>query len=218
MRPAKNCVVLAAVCLVAACSISPPRASTRGASYQATPCPQPNIAGFPDLDFPSGVQCGYLTVLENRAKPDGRRIRIFVMRAPARLGDAQARSGRVPVGWARRGRLVRGGVHGQARTQRRPRGHLRRPARHAPRRPPPRMSRVGAVHLRRGQPSLRGGIDHRRRRRGDQAVPRPVGRNWRRPRCLQQHGERRRHRRPQGGTGHRHAGTSTGFPTDRGWR
>jgi pimeloyl-ACP methyl ester carboxylesterase len=83
IRRAKNCVVLAAVCLVAACSISPPRASTRGASYQATPCPQPNIAGFPDLDFPSGVRCGYLTVLENRAKPDGRRIRIFVMRAPA---------------------------------------------------------------------------------------------------------------------------------------
>jgi len=83
MRPAKNFAVLAAVCLVAACSISPPRASTRGASYQATPCPHPNIAGFPDLDFPSGVRCGYLTVLENRAKPDGRRIRIFVMRAPA---------------------------------------------------------------------------------------------------------------------------------------
>ncbi len=60
-----------------------PSAAARGASYQTIPCPQPNIAGFPDLDFPSGVQCGYLTVLENRAKPDGRRIRIFVMRAPA---------------------------------------------------------------------------------------------------------------------------------------
>ena len=87
MRPAKICVVLAALCLVAACSgtdsNSPPSGSTGGASYQTTPCPQPNIAGFPDLDFPSGVQCGYLTVLENRAKPDGRRIRIFVMRAPA---------------------------------------------------------------------------------------------------------------------------------------
>jgi len=61
----------------------PPSTSTRAAAYQAIPCPQPNIAGFPDLDFPSGVQCGYLTVLENRAKPDGRRIRIFVTRAPA---------------------------------------------------------------------------------------------------------------------------------------
>jgi hypothetical protein len=60
-----------------------PNGSAGTASYQTTPCPRPNIAGFPDLDFPPGVQCGYLTVLENRAKPDGRRIRIFVMRAPA---------------------------------------------------------------------------------------------------------------------------------------
>src|SRR6478672_13770380 len=87
MRAAKNGVVLAALCLMAACATtqtrSPPSESTRAASFQTIPCPQPNIAGFPDLDFPSGVQCGYLTVLENRAKPDGRRIRIFVMRAPA---------------------------------------------------------------------------------------------------------------------------------------
>ena len=87
MRAAKNCVVLAALCLMAACATtqtrSPPSESTRAASFQTIPCPQPNIAGFPDLDFPSGVECGYLTVLENRAKPDGRRIRIFVMRAPA---------------------------------------------------------------------------------------------------------------------------------------
>ncbi len=86
-RPAKNCVVFAVVCLTTACagmdSKAPSPASARGATYQTIPCPQPNIAGFPDLDFPSGVQCGYLTVLENRAKPDGRRIRIFVMRAPA---------------------------------------------------------------------------------------------------------------------------------------
>ena len=87
--PAKHCVFVAAVCLmavflVAACSGSGSNGGpTRAASYQTIPCPQPNIAGFPDLDFPSGVQCGYLTVLENRAKPDGRRIRIFVMRAPA---------------------------------------------------------------------------------------------------------------------------------------
>jgi pimeloyl-ACP methyl ester carboxylesterase len=87
MRPAKSCLVFAVVCLATACagmdSNRPPSTSVRGAAYQTIPCPQPNIAGFPDLDFPSGVQCGYLTVLENRAKPDGRRIRIFVMRAPA---------------------------------------------------------------------------------------------------------------------------------------
>ena len=87
MRPPNYCVALAAVCLVAACSGTGsrmrPHGPTGGASFQTAPCPQPNIAGFPDLDFPSDVQCGYLTVLENRAKPDGRRIRIFVMRAPA---------------------------------------------------------------------------------------------------------------------------------------
>jgi len=87
MRPAQNCIGLAAVCLVVACATTQtstlPSGPTRAASFQTIPCPQPNIAGFPDLDFPSGVQCGYLTVLENRAKPDGRRIRIFVTRAPA---------------------------------------------------------------------------------------------------------------------------------------
>jgi len=64
-------------------SSRPRSASTGAASYETVPCPQSNIAGFPDLDFPAGVQCGYLTVPENRAKPDGRRIRIFVMRALA---------------------------------------------------------------------------------------------------------------------------------------
>lgn len=84
-RSANVCVALAAVCMVAACSVTGSRmhGPAGGASFQTTPCPRPNIAGFPDLDFPPGVQCGYLTVLENRAKPDGRRIRIFVMRAPA---------------------------------------------------------------------------------------------------------------------------------------
>lgn len=53
------------------------------ASFQTTPCPQPNVAGVPSLDIPPGVQCGYLSVPEDRAKPLGRRIRIFVMRAPA---------------------------------------------------------------------------------------------------------------------------------------
>ena len=87
MRAAQNCIVLAAVCLVVACATTQrsttPSGPARAGSFQTIPCPQPNIAGFPDLDFPSGVQCGYLTVLENRAKPDGRRIRIFVTRAPA---------------------------------------------------------------------------------------------------------------------------------------
>ena len=88
-RPAKHCVVVAAVCLMVACLVAACAGSgsdggpTLAASYQTVPCPQPNIAGFPELDFPSGVQCGYLTVPENRARPNGRHIRIFVMRAPA---------------------------------------------------------------------------------------------------------------------------------------
>ncbi|WP_062639412.1 alpha/beta fold hydrolase [Caballeronia arationis] len=82
-------MVVAAVCLMVACLVSAcsgtgaNREPARAASFQTITCPQPNIVGFPELDFPSGVQCGYLTVPENRAKPDGRRIRIFVMRAPA---------------------------------------------------------------------------------------------------------------------------------------
>ena len=46
-------------------------------------CPSPNVAGVPSLDFPPTVRCGYLTVPEDRSKPDGRKIRIFVARAPA---------------------------------------------------------------------------------------------------------------------------------------
>lgn len=82
-RPAILCLALAATSLVAACGTMKPHAPSTIASFQMVPCPQPNIAGFPELDFPSNVQCGYLTVPESRAKPDGRRIRIFVMRAPA---------------------------------------------------------------------------------------------------------------------------------------
>jgi pimeloyl-ACP methyl ester carboxylesterase len=85
MRRANVLVALASVCLAACAGTSRSRAHgpAARASFQTTPCPRPNIAGFPELDFPSGVQCGYLTVPENRTKPDGRRIRIFVMRAPA---------------------------------------------------------------------------------------------------------------------------------------
>lgn len=53
------------------------------AFYEATACPQPNIAGFPGLDFPATAECGYLSVLEDRSRPEGRRIRILVTRAPA---------------------------------------------------------------------------------------------------------------------------------------
>lgn len=90
MGAAKHGLVLAVSCLVAACaaprSVDRPLTPNSHASYRTVPCPEPNIAGFPELDFPPGVRCGYLTVLENRAKPEGRRIRIFVMRAAAVAG------------------------------------------------------------------------------------------------------------------------------------
>lgn len=53
------------------------------ALYESSSCPQSNIAGFPSLDFPAAAVCGYLSVLEDRSKPEGRRIRIFVTRLPA---------------------------------------------------------------------------------------------------------------------------------------
>ena len=52
-------------------------------AFEDVACPQPNIAGIPALDFPPEVRCGYLTVPEDRSKPDGRTIRIFVTRVPA---------------------------------------------------------------------------------------------------------------------------------------
>jgi pimeloyl-ACP methyl ester carboxylesterase len=84
MGRARSYVVLVTSCVLAACSGSGSSSgAVSAASFQTVACPQPNIAGVPDLDIPSGVQCGFLTVPENRAKPSGRQIRIFVMRAPA---------------------------------------------------------------------------------------------------------------------------------------
>ncbi len=74
-------LALTALCLLVACGGSGRPHSD--AVYEATSCPKPNIAGFPTLDFPANAQCGYLSVLEDRAKPEGRRIRILVTRAPA---------------------------------------------------------------------------------------------------------------------------------------
>ena len=75
-------LALTALCLLGACGGSGRPHSE--AVYEPTSCPKPNIAGFPDARL-SGrrAECGYLSVLENRAKPEGRRIRILVTRAPA---------------------------------------------------------------------------------------------------------------------------------------
>ena len=81
MRSLKISVALVAAYLTTACSGL--GQSDSEAFYEATSCPKPNIAGFPALDFPANAQCGYLSVLEDRAKPEGRRIRILVTRVPA---------------------------------------------------------------------------------------------------------------------------------------
>jgi pimeloyl-ACP methyl ester carboxylesterase len=52
------------------------------ASYQETPCPNPIIAAYPILNlYPPEFTCGYLTVPEDRTKPDSPKIKIAVARA-----------------------------------------------------------------------------------------------------------------------------------------
>ena len=81
MKILKIGIALVVVVLAVACSDF--RRLNSDASYEKTSCPQPNIAGFPSLDFPAVAVCGYLSVLEDRSKPEGRRIRILVTRLPA---------------------------------------------------------------------------------------------------------------------------------------
>lgn len=90
-RAAAVAALAAATFAVTACTSEPsgPAASpsaegeTTSAVFESAPCPSPNVAGVPALDFPANVRCGYLTVPENRTKPDGKQIKIFVARAPA---------------------------------------------------------------------------------------------------------------------------------------
>ena len=60
---------------------------TTASNFEYVDCPSPNIEGVDALDFPPEVRCGYLTVPENRDDPEGKQIRIFVMRAPAASDD-----------------------------------------------------------------------------------------------------------------------------------
>lgn len=68
--------------------VNPPGAASstapaQAAGFEESTCPTPNLPGVPTYDFPSTMSCGYLTVPENRSRPDGRAIRIFVAKAPA---------------------------------------------------------------------------------------------------------------------------------------
>lgn len=72
---------LLATTALAACSAEDEKASY---SYETAPCPNPNIPEVgPSANLGPEFTCGYLTVPENRDKPDGRTIRIAVARAKA---------------------------------------------------------------------------------------------------------------------------------------
>src|SRR4051812_21266805 len=58
-------------------------ATTHGASYVSAPCPDPNVPGWPEGNLGPNYTCGYLTVPEDRDKPDGRTIRLAVARVKA---------------------------------------------------------------------------------------------------------------------------------------
>ena len=60
---------------------------TTAASFESAACPSPVVAGIPELELGPEFSCGYLTVPENRAHPDGRTIKIGVARARAQSPD-----------------------------------------------------------------------------------------------------------------------------------
>jgi pimeloyl-ACP methyl ester carboxylesterase len=64
-------------------------AATRSAaaSFESELCPSPVVAGLPEADLGAEFSCGYLTVPENRAHPDGRTIKIGVASARAQSPD-----------------------------------------------------------------------------------------------------------------------------------
>ena len=66
-----------AATLISACGGDSP------GSFQAAACPVPNLPGVPSADLGPQFSCGYLTVSENRSIPNGRTIRILVVRVKA---------------------------------------------------------------------------------------------------------------------------------------
>jgi pimeloyl-ACP methyl ester carboxylesterase len=62
---------------------TPASTASPTASYAPAACPNPIYPGVPQLDLGAGVECGYLTVPQNRAAPNGRTIRLAVARAKA---------------------------------------------------------------------------------------------------------------------------------------
>ena len=83
-RRARGAVLVAFVAILAVlCGCAPAAGAASGSSYASAPCPNPIYPNVPQLDLGAGVECGYLSVPENRAHPDGRRIRLAVAKAKA---------------------------------------------------------------------------------------------------------------------------------------
>ena len=93
-RPGRSRVavaVAAAGLILTACAEPAGSQSTAtrsaAASFELMPCPSPVVAGIPELELGPEFSCGYLTVPENRARPDGRTIKIGVARAKSQSPD-----------------------------------------------------------------------------------------------------------------------------------
>src|SRR4051794_31055723 len=69
--------------MLTACAPATGAGAVPASTYVSAPCPNPIYPGVAQLDLGAGVECGYLTVPENRAAPDGRTIRLAVARAKA---------------------------------------------------------------------------------------------------------------------------------------
>ena len=69
---------------------TPATGTTGRASYASAPCPNPVLPGVPAANLGTEFTCGYLTVPENRSKPDRPTIRLAVARLKAASVKPQA--------------------------------------------------------------------------------------------------------------------------------
>src|SRR5215217_3140703 len=89
--PACRLIGLLSVVLLAGCGQGGPAGGTSSttsvitrpappaASYAKAACPNPIYTGLPQLDLDTDVECGYLTVPQNRADPNSRKIKLVVV-------------------------------------------------------------------------------------------------------------------------------------------
>lgn len=86
-------MVFAATTIILAGCAQSAETARPSTAYESVRCPSPNIPGVPEMDLGADVVCGFLSVPENRANPDGRKIKIAV----ARLKAISPNSGRAPL-------------------------------------------------------------------------------------------------------------------------